>query len=123
MRFAVVGAGSLGGYFGGLLQRAGHQVAFLAHGETLETLRRQGLRIVGETELVLPEVTATDDPGEIGPVDAVLICVKTQQLGAVLPQLPELVGPLTAVITMQNGVDAPRRVAEVVGEMRERMHP
>ncbi|OYO03005.1 2-dehydropantoate 2-reductase [Propionibacteriaceae bacterium ES.041] len=116
MRFAVVGAGSLGGYFGGLLQRDGHQVSYLARGRTLETLRENGLRITGQTEIELPQVTATDDPAEIGPVDAVLLCVKTPQLDAVLPQLPDLVGPLTAVITMQNGVDAPRRVAEVVGE-------
>lgn len=112
----MIGAGSLGGYFGGLLQRAGHQVSFLARGESLAVLRRDGLRIIGETELELPQVRATDDPGDIGPVDAVLLGVKTHQLDDVLPQLPQLVGPLTAVITMQNGVDAPRQVAEVVGE-------
>ncbi|NNG20086.1 2-dehydropantoate 2-reductase [Naumannella sp. ID2617S] len=116
MRFAVVGAGALGGYFGALLQRAGHEVGYLVRSETLEVLRRDGLRVHGDTELHLPEVSCTDQADQIGPVDAVLLCVKAHHLDAVLPQLPSLVGPLTAVITTQNGIDAPRRVAEVVGE-------
>lgn len=115
MRCAVVGAGGLGGYFGAKLAAAGHEVVFQARGATLAALRADGIRVTGVETLSVPEVAAYDDPAAIGPVDVVLLAVKTNHLAGVLPGLPALVGPDTAILTMQNGVATPDVVTEVVG--------
>ncbi|GGQ87592.1 2-dehydropantoate 2-reductase [Couchioplanes azureus] len=116
MKFAVIGAGGLGGYLGGRLARAGHDVTLLARGAHLAALRGAGLTTIGVdgTATVTP-VRATGDPHTVGAVDAVLLAVKTWQLDEALAALPPLAGPHTAVITVQNGVEAPHRVAEAVG--------
>lgn len=115
MRFAVFGAGGLGGYFGAKLAAAGHDVAFLARGATLAALRANGVRITGAEELHVPAVRAEEDPAAIGPVDAVLLTVKTNHLDGVLGGLPALVTPHTGILTMQNGVGTPDAVETVVG--------
>ena len=116
MRLAVIGTGAIGGYFGGRLAASGHDVTFVARGEHLAALRRDGLRVESHLgDVVLDPVAATDDATGIGPVDVVLVAVKTWQLDAVLPMLPSLVGEGSAVVTTQNGVEAPDRVAAVVG--------
>ncbi|WP_420176288.1 2-dehydropantoate 2-reductase [Luteococcus sp. OSA5] len=114
MRIAVIGTGALGGYFGGLLARAGHEVVFTARGEHLRALQRDGLRITGETDLVMP-IEVTDDAATIDPVDLVLLAVKATQLDEVLPSLGALMADNTALITLQNGIEAPTRVADVLG--------
>lgn len=76
MRIAMIGAGGMGGYFGGLLARAGELVIFLARETRLEALRTHRLTV--QSRLVGPfsvPVQATNDPGEIGPADLVLFCV------------------------------------------------
>ncbi|MBW3085569.1 2-dehydropantoate 2-reductase [Austwickia sp. TVS 96-490-7B] len=118
MRFAVIGAGGLGCYFGVKLAAAGHEVVFVARGNTLAALRRDGIRVVGLDDVHVPSVTATQDTSEVGPVDAVLLCVKTTHLTEILPTLPPLLGPNTAVLTTQNGVETPTVVAEIVGADR-----
>ncbi|MDI5968835.1 2-dehydropantoate 2-reductase [Streptomyces sp. SL13] len=116
---AVVGAGAVGGYFGGRLAAAGHDVRFLARGENLAALRRKGLRVAnGSSDFSVPEVRASDDPGEIGEVDFVLLCVKTSQLPAAIDALGPMVGDDTAVVTLQNGVEAPEQVAAGIGRGR-----
>ncbi|MEL4504757.1 2-dehydropantoate 2-reductase [Luteococcus sp. H138] len=120
MRIVVVGAGALGGYFGALLQRDGHGVEYLARGEHLAALRRDGLRITGATTLTL-SIAVTDDPQILAPADLVLLAVKANQLDEVLPTLSGLIGPETAVVTLQNGLEAPGVVAGVLG--RDRVLP
>jgi 2-dehydropantoate 2-reductase len=96
MRMAVMGSGGLGGYFGALLARGGTEVNFIARGVHLEAMRREGLRIEEGPDLfVLEDVRATDDPGEVGPVDLVMVCVKLWDTEAALEQLRPLVGPQT----------------------------
>ncbi|MBE6477276.1 MAG: 2-dehydropantoate 2-reductase [Propionibacteriaceae bacterium] len=114
MRFAVIGAGGVGGFLGGRLARAGHDVSIVARGRTLETLRSDGLRLTGDEEFTVP-VIATADPTAIGPVDYVLSCVKATQITEALATASPLVGPGTAVVTTQNGVDGPRLTASAVG--------
>lgn len=114
MRIAVIGSGALGGYFGALLARDGHDVTFTARGQHLDAIRANGLRITGQTEIRLA-VDVTDDAGRIGPVDLVLLAVKATQLDGLLPGLEALLGPETAVVTLQNGLEAPSLVADVVG--------
>ncbi|MBI2468735.1 MAG: 2-dehydropantoate 2-reductase [Candidatus Rokubacteria bacterium] len=116
MRVAVVGAGGMGGYFGGLLARAGEDVTFVARARTLDALRTRGIavrsRVAGDFEL---RVQATDDPRDVGPVDLVLFCVKAYDVDAAAPTLPPLVGADTAVLAVQNGVDHVDRLGRVVG--------
>lgn len=116
MRIAVVGAGGVGGYFGGRLACAGHEVAFVARGAHLDAMRRRGLVVDSVAgDFVVTPVRATDDPTSIGPVEVVVLCVKTWQLAAAVEALPPLVGAGTAVVTVQNGVEAPFEVADAVG--------
>lgn len=116
MKIAVIGAGAIGGYFGGRLANAGHEVGFLARGVNLEAMRRQGLVVRSVAgEFVVPEVLASNDPGDLGVADVVLLTVKTWQLDAVLDRLNPLVGADTAILTTQNGVDTPDRVAQRYG--------
>lgn len=119
MRIAIFGAGAVGGYFGGRLAAAGEEVAFVARGRHLEALRRAGLRIRSPLgDLHLPEVRATDDPGEIGLVDVVVVAVKTWQLGAALPGLRQLLGEGTWVLPLLNGVEAAAELAAALGRER-----
>ncbi|MGO4957632.1 2-dehydropantoate 2-reductase [Luteococcus sp. Sow4_B9] len=115
MRIAVIGTGALGGYFGGLLARDGHEVVFTARGEHLRALQGDGLRITGQTSLAMP-IDVTDDATTIPPVELVLLAVKATQLDDVLPTLAGMIGPGTAVITLQNGIEAPQQVADVLGQ-------
>lgn len=116
MRLVVIGTGAIGGYFGGRLAASGHDVTFVARGDHLAALRRDGLRVESHLgDIAIDPASATDDPTGIGPVDVVLVAVKTWQLAGVLPMLPALVGEGTAVLTTQNGVEAPDRVAAIVG--------
>lgn len=121
MRFAVIGAGGLGGFFGGLLASGGHEVSFVVRERTLRSLLTGGLTISGGFRARLDRVLATDDARTVGHVDVVLVTVKADQLDDIAHQLPPLVGPGTVVLTMQNGVDAPDRVAAMVG--REHVAP
>jgi 2-dehydropantoate 2-reductase len=105
MRVAVMGSGGLGGYFGALLAKGGTDVSFIARGAHLEAMRRDGLRVEGGPEpFHLQHVHATDDLGEIGAVNLVMVCVKLWDTDAALQQLRPLVGPDTALVSFQNGV-------------------
>jgi 2-dehydropantoate 2-reductase len=116
MRIAVIGSGGIGAYFGGRLAASGHDVVFVARGSHLEAIRAHGLQVASVAgDVTVSPAQATDDIASIGPVDVVLLAVKTWQIDAVLDELPALVGPRTAVLTTQNGVEAPEQVAAVVG--------
>jgi len=117
IRIAVVGAGGVGGYFGGRLAAAGHEVTFVARGDHLAALRRDGLAVESVAgDFTVSPVRATDDTAEVGEVDYVLLGVKTWQLEPAIASLKPLVGPQTAVVTTQNGVEAPHQVAATVGQ-------
>jgi 2-dehydropantoate 2-reductase len=116
MRIVVIGAGGTGGYFGGLLARAGEDVTFLARRTQLEALRTHGLtvksRLAGTFSI---PVHAANDPREIGAVDLVLFCVKTYDTGAASEGLGHFIGPETVVLPIQNGIDAAERLSGEVG--------
>jgi 2-dehydropantoate 2-reductase len=119
MKIAVVGAGGVGGYFGGRLAESGADVAFLARGAHLEAMRAHGLRVVSpKGDFHLPRVKAAADPAKIGPVDIVLFAVKLYDVESALASLPPLLGPETAVVPLQNGVDSVATVTRAVGRER-----
>ncbi len=116
MRIAVFGTGGVGGYFGGRLAQAGHDVAFVARGEHLRAIRTKGLRvdsILGD--FVVAPVHVTDDPSQIGEVDAVLLGVKAWQVREAARAIRPLVGAHTCVLPLQNGVEASDHLAAELG--------
>ena len=117
MRIAVVGAGGVGGGFGAALAKAGADVTFIARGAHLAAMKAKGLRIEGgrgETHLVPTQ--ATDDPASVGTVDIVLFCVKLWDVESAGKRIKPLVGADTAVVPLQNGIDAPERLIPILGE-------
>jgi 2-dehydropantoate 2-reductase len=117
MKIAAMAAGAVGAYFGGRMQAAGHDVAYIARRAHLDALRKDGLKIESvHGDLHLPKVNATDDPRQIGPVDIVLFAVKLWDTETAAELAKPLVGPDTRVITLQNGVDSYERVSAILGK-------
>jgi 2-dehydropantoate 2-reductase len=116
MRIAVMGTGGTGGYFGGLLARAGKEVIFIARGAQLEAIQTNGLTVKSRLSgnFTIP-VRATADPGQIGPVDLVLFCVKAYDNPVAADQIRPLIGPETVVLSVQNGIDNEEQIGKVVG--------
>lgn len=106
MRIAIIGAGAIGGYVGVKLALAGEDLSFIVRGENLRAIRERGMRLVLQdgSEQAARNVLATDDYGEAGPQDLVILATKAHQLGPVAAELPKLLGPHTAIVTMQNGI-------------------
>jgi 2-dehydropantoate 2-reductase len=116
MRIAVIGAGGIGAPLGASFAQAGHDVTFLARGGHLAAMRSDGLRIGGDRgETLIDPVQATDDPAAIGPVDLVLFCVKLWDVETAGTAIRPLMRAGTAVIPLQNGVDASERLAPILG--------
>jgi 2-dehydropantoate 2-reductase len=116
MRIAVIGAGGVGGAFGAALAKAGADVTFVARGAHLKAMRENGLRIEGgRGETLVRPAQATDDPATIGPVDFVLFCVKLWDVESAGAAIKPLVGPTTAVIPLQNGIDSADRLIPILG--------
>lgn len=119
MKIAVMGAGALGCYFGGRIAASGEDISFIARGAHLEALRSNGLRIESPFgDLHLRHVDATDSPGDVGPVDLVLFLVKLYDTEDAARAMAPLLGPETAVLTFQNGVDAAARIKAIAGAGR-----
>jgi 2-dehydropantoate 2-reductase len=116
MKIAVMAAGAVGGYFGGRLAAAGHDVTFIARGAHLDAIRKNGL-IVESTlgNLHLKHAKATSEPRDVGPVDIVLFAVKLWDTEIAGEAARPLVGPNTRVVTLQNGVDSVERLAPILG--------
>src|SRR6266568_773566 len=106
MRFAVVGAGAIGGYLGARLALAGDEVSFIARGKNLEALRAGGMKLISAegVEEQARGVGAFATPADAGVHDVVLLTVKAHQVAAVAPELRHLCRDDTAIVTMQNGI-------------------
>ncbi len=116
MRIAVIGTGGVGGYFGGRLAQAGEEVIFIARGKHLQALQTHGLKVDStKGDFVINPVQATDIPGEVGVVDVVLVGVKAWQVPEAAQAIRPLIGPKTFVLPLQNGIEAPTQLAEVLG--------
>jgi 2-dehydropantoate 2-reductase len=116
MRIAVLGTGGIGGPYGASIARAGADVTFVARGAHLAAIRENGLRIEGDRgETHIRPAQATDDIGSIGTVDYVLLCVKLWDVETAGEQIRPIVGPQTAVVPLQNGIDAADRLIPILG--------
>lgn len=120
MRIAIMGAGGIGAYYGAALVRSGADVSFMARGAHLAAMRQRGLTIEepdGTTFKVHP-IMASDKAADLGPVDAVLLCVKMYDVLEAAEQCKPLMGPETFVVALQNGVEAVELVDRVLGQGR-----
>ena len=106
MRFAVIGAGGIGGYFGAGLSRAGHDVRLLARGAHLEAIRSRGLEVREPEGTWTAKPMATGDPGALGPVDVVVVSVKSYSLAEVTSIVRGLAEGGAVVVPLLNGVTA-----------------
>ena len=106
MRIVMMGSGGVGGFFGGLLANAGHDVSFIARGSHLEAMRRDGLAIERDSgpAIRIPKVHVTDDPASLGRADIVVISVKLWDTEAAARAIAPIVGAGTGVVSLQNGV-------------------
>ena len=117
MKFAILGSGAVGGYYGAKLARAGHDVTFVARGAHLMAIRDRGLEIrspaLGGFTV---RAKAEPDTASVGVVDTVIVAVKAYDNSTALPLVRPMMGPGTSVLTLQNGVDSIHELAEQIGE-------
>jgi len=119
MRIAVMGTGAVGGYFGAKLAAAGHEIVFIARGIHLEAMRRTGLRIDSPNgEVRVSDSLFTNNPAEFGAADLVLFCVKSYDTETAAKALAPLIRDRTVILSLQNGVDNPEKIARVWGMQR-----
>src|SRR5262245_57211523 len=117
MRIAIVGAGGVGGAFGAGLAKAGVDVTFVARGAHLSAMRAKGLTVLSPRgDVHLSPTQATDNPASIGAVDFILFCVKLWDVESAGAAIRPLVRPSTAVIPLQNGIDASERLIPILGK-------
>ncbi len=117
MKIVVMAAGGLGGYFGALLARNDNDVTFIARGEHLRAIQRDGLKIESPNgSVAIKPAKVTDDPSKIGTVDWILFAVKTYDTDQAAEAIRPIVGKDTTVITFQNGVEGYDKLAAKIGK-------
>jgi 2-dehydropantoate 2-reductase len=116
MKILIMGTGGVGGYYGGLLANQGNEVTFIARGDHLAAIRKNGLKVKSiHGDFHISPANATDDPSEVGPVDLILFCVKTYHTDEAAEAIRLAIGPQTVVLSLQNGVDSAERIGNVIG--------
>lgn len=115
-KIAIMGAGGIGAVYGARLAEAGHEVAWIARGDHLAALQKDGLKLQSPAgDAHLPGLAASADPSDIGTSDLVLHTTKMTALAEDPGFVAPLVGESTAVVCLQNGVDAPEMLADALG--------
>ena len=116
MKFAIFGSGGVGGYFGGRLAQASHDVTFIARGAHLTAIQETGLRVDSIAgDFLIQPAKATDDPSSVGAVDVLLVAVKAWQMEAAIQEMKFLVGTNTVILPVLNGVEAPEQLSAAFG--------
>jgi 2-dehydropantoate 2-reductase len=119
MRFAILGSGAVGGYYGARLSRAGHDVTFIARGAHLAAIRERGLEVRSKAHgNFVVQARAEEDTAKAGTADVVLVGVKAYDNATALPLIRPMLGPRTTILTLQNGVDSASEIAALYGEDR-----
>ncbi|MYC31202.1 MAG: 2-dehydropantoate 2-reductase [Chloroflexi bacterium] len=119
MKIAIMGTGGVGGYFGGLLARAGNDVTFIARGAHLQAIRQNGLRVesLNDGDFVV-HGNAVQDTSQAGFQDLVLFTVKMYHNEDAIDAIRPLMGPSSVVLTLQNGIDNGEQLVEAFGRER-----
>jgi 2-dehydropantoate 2-reductase len=117
MRILIVGAGALGGFYGALLARAGNDVTVLARGAALDALRANGLTLeTPKYGSFTTPVKVISDPADAGAIDLIFLAVKVYDLESTARQIAPLVRDGVTVVAVQNGIEHPRTLADILGE-------
>ena len=107
MKIAIMATGGLGGYYGALLAKDGHEVTFIARGAHLKAIREHGLTIKSiHGDVKIAPAHATDNPSQVGVVDYILFGVKTYDTTTAARLIKPMIGAQTTVANFQNGVDS-----------------
>lgn len=118
MKIAILGAGALGCYYGARLAASGHEVSFIMRSDC-EYVREHGLVIKSvDGDLELPHVHVAQTPAEVGPVDLVIVSIKTSSNDQLENLIPPLMGPETLVLTLQNGMGNGELISRIVPDSR-----
>ena len=104
MKITIFGAGAIGGHLGALLSRNGVDVSLVARGDHLAAIRENGIKLIAMDDEFVTHPRATDDPGELGPQDYVVLSVKSHHAPGVVASMQPLLGPDTTVVNAMNGV-------------------
>ena len=118
MKIAVMGAGGIGGCYGGLLAQAGNDVTLIARGAHLAAIKEKGLQLIQPEGDFTVAVAATDDPSQVGSVDLVIFSVKAHQNSKAVPLIEPLIGEDTTILTIQNGVESADELGQDYGAER-----
>lgn len=120
MNVAIVGAGVLGSIFGSLFDRAGFDVTLIeVLEERVRLIARSGLWVeMPDGERLHSRLAISSDPAAVGPKDLVMVCVKGYHTRSAIVSALPMVGPNTAVLSVQNGLGNLETLAEVVGPER-----
>ena len=119
MKIAVMGAGGVGGYFGGLLARAGNEVTFVARGPHLEAIRAKGLSVESANDgNFTVRGNAVEDTSQVGPQELVLFTVKMYHNADAIEAVKPMLGPDSLVLTLQNGIDNGQQLVDAFGRER-----
>ncbi len=116
MRIAIMGAGAVGGYFGGLLANQGEDVVLIARGAHGEAIAKNGLSVDSHWGNFNVKTAVTDDPSTVGEVDLILHCIKLYSNAEAFPSMRGMVGENTTILTIQNGVTSGSTIADYFGE-------
>lgn len=116
MKILIMGTGGVGGYYGGLLAQQGNDVTFVARGAHLYAIQHEGLKVKSiHGDFTVSPASAIEDPEAVGTVDLILFSVKTYNTDEAAEAIRPVVGLQTAVMSLQNGIDAAERIGAVVG--------
>ena len=117
MKITIMGTGGVGGYYGGMLAKAGEDVTFVARGEHLEAIRERGLHVRSRASgefTVKAKATETLDGAE--PADLIIFCVKGYDNDVAIDLIRPAVGPDTSILTLQNGIGSGDALSAAFGE-------
>jgi len=118
LKITVMGAGGIGGCYGGLLAQAGNDVTLIARGAHLAAIKEKGLQLIQPEGDFTVAVAATDDPSQVGPVELVIFSVKAHQNSKAVPLIEPLIGEDTTILTIQNGVESAEEIGQDYGAER-----
>ncbi|MBI5253527.1 MAG: 2-dehydropantoate 2-reductase [Euryarchaeota archaeon] len=115
MKVAVMGAGAVGGYFGGVLAKNGADITLIARGKHLEAMRKEGLHIKSYRGDFRVDVRAASDPEEVGPVELIIFTVKAYDTEGAIGLCSPMIQKNTCILSLQNGIDNDEKIAGAVG--------
>ncbi|RBP90704.1 ketopantoate reductase [Cytobacillus firmus] len=118
MKIGIMGTGAVGGFFGSLLKRSGHEVIFIARGKNLEKMQQEGLKVYKDNELIHVDGSFSNDVNDLKGSNLILFCVKSVDTLEAARQIAEACGPETHILTLQNGVSNEEILSSVFGPER-----